>query len=69
MIQKISNFFQRNLALLLFLQVIITWSICEYIVIPFINMPSTIAFFVGCAILMYVIILNWKIFLKFILIK
>ncbi len=67
--QKISNFFQRNLALLGFLQVAITWSIYEYIIIPFVNMSSTIAFFIGCTILMYVLILNWKIFKKFILIK
>jgi hypothetical protein len=66
---KIENFFKRNLALLLLLQVAITWSICEYIIIPFVNMPSTIAFFVGCIILMYVISLNWKIFVKFIFVK
>jgi predicted ABC-type exoprotein transport system permease subunit len=67
--QKIENFFQRNLALLLFLHVAITWSLCEYIVIPLVNESNTIAFFVGCAILMYVLILNWKIFKKFILNK
>jgi hypothetical protein len=67
--QKIENFFQRNLALLLFLQVAITWSLCEYIVIPLVNESNTLAFFIGTALLMYVLILNWRVFKKFILIK
>lgn len=66
---KIEQFLQRNLAVLLLLQVAFTFMICEYIIIPCLNISSTILFFVGIGILIAVVNVNWALFKKFILTK
>ena len=66
---KIEKFLQKNLAVLILLQVAITFSVCEYIIIPCLNLPSTFLFFFALILFCGVVKINWNLFKKFILIK
>jgi len=63
------KFFKNNPLLLGFVQISISISLLEYIILPMLNMSSTFMFFAGTILIYFLIMANWYTFKKLILNK
>jgi len=63
------KFFKNNPILLGAVQISISISLLEYIILPMLNMSSTFIFFAGTILIYFLIMANWYTFKKLILNK
>lgn len=63
------KFFKNNTFLLGILQVAISISLLEYVILPMLNMSSTFMFFAGTILIYFLIMGNWFVFKKLVLNK